>query len=393
MPSWKTVCILCSLLMLHNAQRMAPVPLLEELRIRLATDYVGAGNLFGAYLVTYALFTVPAGLLADRMDAKRLVTAGAALSMLASALFAVAGSYPIALVARLGQGASGAIMYVPSLRYVVSSFPSQQRGTVMGFMEAGAGVGQIFALTALPFLAGRLELAQAFLGVPVLAGLVLASILGGLHPSRSAAGSGKGSGDLLRLVRSTRFWYLVAFHFLGMLSIYALLGWIPTYFRTQFGYSAVEAGLVASLLNLGMGAFSPLAGTISDRLRARTPVVLAGSILLALVLGMLMVTQDPLVALIACALGGVAIAFCIPVLMILAGESFDRFGAGLALSISGTAGQIGGSLSGSVFGYALEATGSFPIVWGLALAVGTLRLPLLFAVGERRRPAPEAGKT
>ena len=53
MRKWLSVAVLGSLLVLHNAQRLAPVPLFDELRLRLGTDYVGVGNLFGAYLLAY----------------------------------------------------------------------------------------------------------------------------------------------------------------------------------------------------------------------------------------------------------------------------------------------------------------------------------------------------
>jgi MFS family permease len=386
-PGWITVCILCSLLVLHNAQRLAPVPLMDELRLHWGTDYTGTGNLFGAYMVTYALFSIPAGVLADRMDAKRLVSIGALLSLAASGLFALAPSYPAALVARLGLGASGAFLYVPAVRYVVSSFSADRRGGVMGFMEAGVGFGQILALAVLPFLVVRMDLARAFLSLPIFAGLILVGVSLGLRPARASTEGPAARGDFSGLVRDVRFRYLVVFHFLGMLAIYALMGWIPTFFRSEFGYSAVDAGLVAALTNVALSVFSPLAGVLSDRLGARTPVLLAGSIMLVVVLGVMMVAREPWIALVAAAVAGVAVAFSVPVLMIMVGESYGAFGAGLAVSVAGTAGQVAASLSGSVFGYTLEVTRSFAVVWGLALVFSFTRIPLLLAVGEGRHGA------
>ena len=104
MRKWMSVAVLGSLLVLHNAQRLAPVPLFDELRLRLGTDYVGVGNLFGAYLLAYALFTIPTGMLADRYANRRVISCGVLLSLLAGAAFAFMVSYPVAMLSRILLG-------------------------------------------------------------------------------------------------------------------------------------------------------------------------------------------------------------------------------------------------------------------------------------------------
>jgi MFS family permease len=70
-------------------------------------------------------------------------------------------------------------------------------------------------------------------------------------------------------------------------------------------------------------------------------------------------------------------AFTIPVLMILVGEILGPAGAGLAVSVAATTGQIASSFSGFIFGYVFQATSSFAFVWGLALLVGAGAIPFL----------------
>jgi MFS family permease len=366
---------------------MAPVALYEELRVTLAVDYVGVGNLFGAYLIAYALCNIPVGMLADRFDARKLVAVGAALSVAASVVFATATIYPIAIAARIVLGLAGALIYVPSVRFVVANFPKAKRGTVMGLLEMGAGAGQILSLTLLPFLAGQWDLARAFLTLPLIGVLVLGGVFLGLPPSRPIA-SPNAHGELRLLLRSSRFWDLIAFQFLGMLAIYAISGWLPTFARVDFGYTAVQAGLVGALVNVSLSLFSPLAGVISDRMRSRPPVLLAGALLMAACLAALAISRDPTVLLVTAFLAGVSTAFSIPVFVIYVGESFAAAGAGVAVSIAITIGQVASSLSGPLFGYTLEMTGTFVAVWGLALATGVLRIPFLF--GGRQRLAVEA---
>lgn len=243
---WAKALIPGALLVLHNAQRMAPVSLFDELRLRFSTDYVGVGNLFGAYLLTYAVSNIPAGILADRVSNKHLLTIGAVLSLLASLVFAIAKDYPIALASRLALGISGALMYVPAVRYVVISFPKEKRASAMGVVEVGAGVGMFLSLTLLPLLAREFDLLRAFLMLPVFAALVLGAVLLGLS-REEPQGRGSFRARLITLGGSRSLWYLLIYFFLGMLAHYSVLGWLPTFLRTNFGYSAVQAGMISTL--------------------------------------------------------------------------------------------------------------------------------------------------
>ncbi len=383
--------ILGSLLVLHNAQRLLPVPLFDELRLRLNTDYVGVGNLFGAYVLAYALFTIPAGLLVDRYENRRVITFGILLSLLAGTTFALTASYAMAMVSRLLLGIAGAMLYVPAVGHVLATFPQKKRGVVMGCVEMGAGVGMTFSLIFVPLLAAHSTLEIAFLSMSALAALVLAVTLAFL-PSVPPVGPLKSQCARRDLMKDPRLWSLLAFHFLSMLSIYAAIAWLPTFLRTDFSYSAVHAGLVSTLVVVALTVCSPFAGILSDHIGKRTPVLVAGSVMAAVGFAMFILSRDTLVVLVAALLLGVSMAFTIPVLMIMVGEMFGQAGLGFSLSVAGTVGQLSSSLSGLVFGYALQESSSFAVVWELALVFTVARIPFLLGAKERKgkdKPAPD----
>ena len=381
---WAKALIPGALLVLHNAQRMAPVSLFDELRLRFATDYVGVGNLFGAYLLTYAVSNIPAGILADRMSNKHLITIGAALSLLASLAFAIAKDYPIAIASRLALGVSGALMYVPAVRYVVISFPKERRASAMGVVEVGAGVGMFLSLTLLPLLAREFDLLRAFLMLPVFAALILGAVLLGLS-REEPQGRASFRARLITLGGSRSLWYLLIYFFLGMLAHYSVLGWLPTFLRTNFSYSAVQAGLISTLVTLSLIVGSPLAGILSDRLGTRTLVLLCGSGMSVISFILFLAGQDPKVVIGAALLAGISMAFTIPLLMILVGEMSEPASAGLAVSVAATTGQISSSFSGFLFGYALQTSESFAVVWGLALIIAAGGIPFLFSAMKQIR--------
>lgn len=390
---WVKTAVPVALLVLHNAQRLAPVPLFEELRVHLATDYVGVGNLFGAYLLPYALSNIPAGMLADKVNTKHLVTMGVTLGLIASVGFAFAGSYPVALLSRIVLGVAGALIYVPTVRYVVTSFPREKRGSVMGFVEVGAGIGMVFSLTLLPLLAKEFDLLKAFLLLPVLAAVVLGGVLLGL-PSGQAVGIPSARTGILVLAGNRCLWYLVTYFFLGMLAHYCVMGWLPTFLRIDFGYSSVKAGLVTTLVTIALIVGSPIAGMLSDRFGARAPVLLCGSMMSVIGFALLLVGRDPKMVIAAALISGMSMAFTIPVLIILVGETFEAVGAGLAVSVAAMTGQIASSFSGMLFGYVFQTRNTFMAVWGLALMIAAGSIPFLLRAATiiKRRKGEEPAK-
>jgi MFS family permease len=383
MNRWLATGILCAVVTLHNAQRLAPVPLLTEFCQRLNVDYVGAGNLFGAFLFGTAVANIPVGILADRYGSKGLIAAGAALGLILSVIFALTHNYWIALATRFGLGAAGSLLFVPTLRYIVSSFPKELRGSAMGFMQVGSGMGMVFSLTILPVLSARFDLSKTFLVLPALAILILGLVLFGLRSARPASKPlvWKQIGSL---ARCGPFWHLSAFHFLTMLTVYAVLGWLPTFLRLDFGYSATHAGVISALVNVAFALFSPLTGYASDRLGSRTPIMVMGSLLSVGCFAIFIVSGEPVMILAAVVLTGLSMALTIPLSQVLVGETFSGIGSGLAVSATNTAGRIAASLPGMVGGFILQVSGTFAAVWGLALLFGGARIPFLIAVREGR---------
>ncbi len=243
------------------------------------------------------------------------------------------------------------------------------------------------ASALLPFAMELLGLTAALLMPSAIAVLLLLGIGFGLKSTKSAGHSLSRAGSIFK---SRSFWPLMLFNFLGLLALYCILGWLPTYLRRDFQYSASAAGGVASLSSVGLMVFSPIAGILSDRLGSRKRVLLWGTILSIMSLLAIVFSHDIGVIMIASALSGIASAFTTPIAMIFAGELFSAAGAGLAVGLTGTTGQIASSLSGPLFGYTLDSTGSFFMVWSLALIFSTVRIPCLLPIAERRETSSHA---
>lgn len=378
---WAAVVVLSSNLALHNMQRFAPVTLYDEFRALWHTDYTGAGGLFAAYLAAYAVMLFPMGLLADRIDNRKLLMFGAGLNLASSALFALAPTLAVAMLARVVLGVSGAFLYVPSVRYVVTSFDKKARGKAMGWVQFGAGVGQVAGLTVVPLVAARAGLVAAFMMPAVLALVVLGGQSSGLRSTRAAAADRKPMGTVFA---TEGFMPFLAFVFLAFMANYAISGWLPTYLRHDFALDATQAGMAASLSAIALSVCSPLAGTLSDRLGARKPVLLAGSLVSVACFAIMVFSHDVRIIILAALLKGAASALTIPVAQMFAGEAFAAAGAGVAVGITSTTGQLASSASGPFFGFTLDQTGSFSVLWGVALGCVAASILFLALVRERR---------
>jgi cyanate permease len=81
-----------------------------------------------------------------------------------------------------------------------------------------------------------------------------------------------------------------------------------------------------------------------------------------------------------------------PVSMMFAGETFAAAGTGVAVGFASTTGQLASSASGPFFGYTLDVTGSFSVMWGVALGCVLVSMLCLITVKERKWDGPAAGK-
>jgi ACS family glucarate transporter-like MFS transporter len=116
----------------------------------LATDY-GLSNqqlgfVFSAFLIGYALFQTPGGWLADKLGARRVLTAAVLWWGVFTALVAVLKSTAahalfFFIAIRFLLGAGEAIIYPASNQFVTRWIPTHQRGMANGWIFAGVGAG------------------------------------------------------------------------------------------------------------------------------------------------------------------------------------------------------------------------------------------------------------
>ncbi|MGD0306128.1 MAG: MFS transporter, partial [Candidatus Acidiferrales bacterium] len=104
------------------------------------------GFVFSAFLIGYALFQTPGGWLADKLGARRVLTAAVLWWGVFTALVAVLKSTAahalfFFIAIRFLLGAGEAIIYPASNQFVTRWIPTHQRGIANGWIFAGVGAG------------------------------------------------------------------------------------------------------------------------------------------------------------------------------------------------------------------------------------------------------------
>jgi MFS transporter, ACS family, glucarate transporter len=117
-----------------------------SIRSQFKVDNTELGWLISAFLIGYATFQIPAGLLARRLGARRALTTAVLLWAFFSALTAlvpsgVRGSLLILVVIRFSLGGAEAMLFPASSQFVERWFPEQERGRANGIIFAGVGTG------------------------------------------------------------------------------------------------------------------------------------------------------------------------------------------------------------------------------------------------------------
>ena len=304
-----------------------------------------------------ALLRAVNGMFVDRFGAKttgivsQLVVVGA---LIAAWWFGI-HSFAQILILGLALGVAGASFAIV-IPMTSSWYPPQYQGLALGIAGAGNS-GTVLAALFAPALAIKFGWTNV-LGlavIPLSVAFLLFVVCAKDSPSRRARTSARG---YLSVVKQGDAWGLMAVYTVTFGGFSGLASSLPIYFNTQYGLSAVSAGLFTAACILAGSAVRPFGGWVADRIGGvRTLVVMlpvaAGAFCL-LSLGLadvrwaLAVTVAGMLAL---GMGNGAVFQLVP----------QRFGneIGQVTGLVGMCGGIGGFYLASSLGYSKQLTGSY----------------------------------
>ena len=126
-------------------QRVAPAVMTVELSHAFGLTATALGNLSAFYFYSYVAMQIPTGVLADRFGPRVLLTVGAAIAGIGTAVFAMAPDTGTANLGRLLIGGSVGVAFVSMLKLASHWMPARQFALASAVALAVGVFGAVFA--------------------------------------------------------------------------------------------------------------------------------------------------------------------------------------------------------------------------------------------------------
>ena len=259
----------------------------------LLTPYA-IGLLVASYGWAITFMQVPAGVLIDRFDVRKILSFSMLLLFASSVWFSQSHDLFMLSLSRFFSGFASSFVFLAGIKALERYYAVKERGTALGLFIAMSGVGGAFASYASPFLIEGTSL--GWRGVTVVMGLVAltAALAMFLLPGRREQPGALSKREvpfvavLARAGRSANWWIQNAISFAFFGSYFGILFFLPLFLQQQ-GFTLVYSGTAVALLSIGSVPGSIVAGWWCDRVGRRNPAMRAFMVVYTLMMALILV--------------------------------------------------------------------------------------------------------
>ena len=251
----------------------------------LELSWVQLGSLIGLYMLPGAVFALPGGVLGQRFGERRMVVGSLALMVAGGLVTAAAHGYIAAVAGRLLSGIGAVLMNILLAKMVADWFAGREMSTAMGIMLTSWPVGLGIATATLGALATHASWRAAIVATALVAALGLVLIAFAYRdPPRGADGAARSAERRVRLPGRELALATSGGCAWGCFnaSLVAIIAFGPGLLIAR-GASLGDAGFTVSLAIWLTMLSVPLGGLFSDRLGRPNVMIVAGSLVAALV--------------------------------------------------------------------------------------------------------------
>jgi MFS transporter, NNP family, nitrate/nitrite transporter len=225
-----------------------------------------------------SMWRLPAGMLADRIGGRKVMTAMLAVTAIPAFLVSRADSYAMLLVLAFLVGFAGNSFSV-GIAWNAAWAPRERQGFALGLFGAGNVGASVTKFIGPPIIAATagttviLGLQGGWRLIPVVYAvllLLMAVAVWVLTPSQDRMpGATKTLPEMLAPLSQTRVWRFSLYYVAVFGAYVALSAWMPLYYMNNFGVSLAVAGLLTAVFIFPASLLRPVGGWFSDRWGAR----------------------------------------------------------------------------------------------------------------------------
>jgi sugar phosphate permease len=375
----------------------AVIPLL---RADLGISNARAGGLMAFFFVTYTVFQLPAGYLADRIGPRRILTFGALVSITGNLIFSLGSGYIVLSIAQLVNGMGQAMGWSSAVKMIVSWFPRSQRGTAIGLFATCVTGGSSVGIRLSGFLGDHVGWRSSFI-IPSLMMAAVALVFWILvrdHPREKGLPDFVDEAQLeqqidsdtrsrLAVVLTNRtLWTVALVYFCFVYVQFGALVWIPSYLKEAYAMSVDRASTISFFVLLPGVFASPVGGFLSDRLFGgrRKPLILLGMGVLSASTFLLSFRLDITLAAIILAVVGLMILMPDVLLAAYPSDILSRKLSATAMGFLATFTSTSGIITTPVCGKIVDLFQSYGAVFFSFGLVALAGMVLTFLINEKK---------
>ncbi len=272
-------------------------PMIPLLKADLNISNAQAGWLMALFFITYTIFQLPSGYLADRFGPRKIITIGALISIAGNLIFSQGSTFMALSLGQCVNGFGQAMGWTSALKLIVSWFPRSRRATAIGLFATCVTGGSSVGIRLSGYLGDHFGWPSAFIVPPAMMAAVLLIFWSFVrdHPTEKGLTGFEDELELekkidndprsrLVVVLSNRvLWTIALVYFCFVYVQFGCLVWIPSFLQESYALTVNRASSIAALVLLPGVFASPIAGFLSDHYFGgrRKPLILFGMAMLA----------------------------------------------------------------------------------------------------------------
>ncbi|PFU42010.1 MFS transporter [Bacillus cereus] len=255
--------------------RMAYGGILPFMQEGLQISTSQSGMLGTIIFLGYLLTVGTSGILTIRLGAKSVLLIGSWLVVISLIGLAFVSSFWIAAIFMLCSGAGSALVYTPLMSITVGWFP-EKRGTAMGLLLSGAGIGMLFSGIIVPYIVRTFpeyswRSSWLLFGVITCIVVFFASIV----LKNPEVTEDEGERNNKSFLWKTKELYIIAWMYFIIGVVYLIPNLYQTSFMIDNGISAPISGTVYAIAGMFSIVGAPVWGLISDRIGIKKTLCIA----------------------------------------------------------------------------------------------------------------------